>query len=385
MLGSAIPRRWAFSIALVGLVTLFAVSYSAVWSDTASADSQGPGGGTGNSVFLEDSQILESAETLPQGLVLQPNQQVQLTLEPINLEGDVDNTMPGLNYQWSIIGGSGISIVAGSNAQTAIIQASSAGSGTVEGRITQVQESQDWIVIREATISVSNPGPTPTPSAPPTDPGTPPSSINNAQGVVRPSASILVSSNGVESGSSAEGQALRTVPAVLVRPGSVNNFFGISVESIDPSTLPAMPSNFERGSSAASITFYDVSGNPQTNFRLLRSAQICLPTNSSDRANGASNVRVMRYNSSVGQWVPLTTTLNIITGQACANSSNFSDFAIGVQQLPPTPGDPSDGGLPATGGWSPSSGMLLFAGLLGLALVGGGAVSMRRARSTRPE
>ncbi len=37
MLGSAIPKRWVVSLALVGLVSLFMASYAAVWANPASA------------------------------------------------------------------------------------------------------------------------------------------------------------------------------------------------------------------------------------------------------------------------------------------------------------------------------------------------------------
>ena len=37
MLGSGVPKRWIVSLALVGLVSLFMASYSAVWTGPASA------------------------------------------------------------------------------------------------------------------------------------------------------------------------------------------------------------------------------------------------------------------------------------------------------------------------------------------------------------
>ncbi len=355
-----------------------------MWSSTANADSQGPGSGTGNSVVLDAEDTLESADPLPKGIVLSPGQQTSITMNLINLNGDPASGLPNTTFQWNIISGSGVSIVAGGSSATVVVQGTGSGTATLEARATQIQETQDWIVIREAPISVVQPGPTATPPPAPTNPGTPPASIPNSQGVVTPEGASLVSSDGVETGSSPEGQALADRPAVLVRPGSVNDFFGISVESIDLDSLAPMPSRFMRGSSAASITFYDSNGVEQTNFRLLRSARVCLPTASSDLVNGISNVKILRFSDAVNQWVELTTNYNVITQQACANASNFSNFAIGVQELPPTPG--ADGGLPATGGWSPTTGMLLLAGLLGLVLIGGGAVSMRRARNAaRPE
>ena len=65
MLGSAIPRRWIFSLALVGLVSIFAASYAAVWSSPANADSQGTGTGTGNGTALNPNQVLDDVDILP--------------------------------------------------------------------------------------------------------------------------------------------------------------------------------------------------------------------------------------------------------------------------------------------------------------------------------
>ncbi len=380
MLGSAIPRRWIFSIALVGLVTIFAVSYSAVWSSTANADSQGPGLGTGNSVAKTPEQILETADTLPTGLTLQTGQQIQVTIVLKDSTGAVNDSLPDLTFLWTSTGG--VTIASGSASPTVVLTAN--GTGTVNAQVTQVQESRDWVVKRDMSITVAAAPATATPVPAPVNPGTPPSSIPNAQGVVQPAGSILVSSTGVETGGSAEASALRDRPAVFIPTGSVSDFFGVQVDAVDQSSLPPLPSGFLPGSSAADITFVDSSGTAQTNFRLLRSARICLPTSASDLSNGFSNVRVLRLGPN-DQWIPLTSTFNNLTQQVCANSSNFSNFAVGVQQIPAT-ASPDGSGLPATGGWSPTTSLLVLIGLIGVALVGGGTITMLRARNaSRPE
>jgi hypothetical protein len=384
MLGSAIPRRWIISLALVGLVTVFAVSYAAVWSSPASADSQGPGNGNGNGTPLAADETLNSAETLPIGLTMEPGQQVAVSVELLDLNGDVNNDLPGVTFSWSDTGGSGSVILGATDQRTAIIQANSAGSTTFEVYVYQNQESGDWRVYREIVVTVSNAAATATAAPMPTNPGTPPASIPNAGGVVTPEGALLLSPDGVESGSSPESSALNSKPVVDIQVGSVNNFFGASVASVDPSSLPAMPSMYKIGSKAASISFYDVNGVSQDPFTLLRAAKVCLPTSSSDRANGITNVKLLRYNAAVGQWVALSSTYNAITNQVCGSTSHFSNFAVGVQQLPATP--VSGNNLPATGGWSPTSGMLSLIGVLGFLLVGGGFVTMRRAKqAARPE
>ena len=384
MLGSAIPRRWITSLALVGLVTVFAVSYAAVWSSPASADSEGTGTGTGNGTPLAANETLNSAQTLATGLTMYPGQQVAVSVELLDLDGAVNNDLPGVLFQWTVTAGNGSVILGASNQRTVTIQANAAGSTTFQVVASQTQTNQVWDVLRQMVVSVSNPAPTATPAPLPTNPGTPPSSIPNADGVVTPEGSLLLSPDGVESGSSPESSALKSKPVVHIPVGSVSNFFGASVASVDASSLPAMPSQYLMGSSAASITFYDANGVAQDPFTLLRAARVCLPTASSDRVNGISNVKILRYNSAVNQWVALTSSYNAITNQVCGNTSHFSNFAVGVQQLPATP--VSGGNLPATGGWSPTNGLLSLIGVLGFLLVGGGFVTMRRAKqAARPE
>lgn len=382
MLGSAIPRRWVFSLALVGLVTIFAVSYSAVWSSPANADSQGPGLGSGDSTVRTTGQLLDTADPLPTGLSLTPGQQVHVTVNLIDQNGDLNEGLTDLTFIWMTTGG--VSVVSGGASPTAVLQANSGGTASVW--VTQVQEARDWVVKRDMTITVSASAPTSTPVTPPTNPGTPPASIPNSQGVVQPISSILVSSTGVESGSNPEASALNDRPVVLVRSGSVTDFFGLQVDILDPDSLPPLPQNFSRGSSAANITFVNMAGTAQSNFRLLRSAQVCLPTEASDLANGFSNVALLRYNNAISQWVALNSTFNNLTRQVCANSSNFSNFSVGVQQIPATAAPSGGPGLPATGGWSPTEGLLVLVGLLGIALVGGGTITMLRAKNaSRPD
>lgn len=386
MLGSAIPRRWFLSLALVGLVSIFAASYAAVWSNPAyAADSEGTGPG-GNSVVLTPEEVLDQIDTLPTNLTLQAGQQLSVTLNTIDGNGNPNAFEPAstfnITYAWTL-SGSGVTFFGATNQRTVVVQANSPGVAVVRADVDQIRQTTDSFFVRELTITVVAPGIPPTTPPAPTNPGTPPSTIPNSKGVVTPEGSILVSTSGVETGNNPESQALGSRPVVFVQSGSVDNFFGVNISNVDPSGLREMPARFMPGSSATDITFVNAAGAAQSNFRLMRSARVCLPTSSSDRANGISNLRVLRDNAAIGQWVELTSTYNTITQQVCANSSNFSTFAVGVLQLAATPSP--DGNLPATGGWSPSAGLLLFAGLFGFVMVGGGVVSMRRARSVRPD
>ncbi len=384
MLGSAIPRRWIFSIALVGLVSIFAVSYSAVWSSPAFADSEGAGTGTGNGNPLDPDQILDTASTLPTGLVMNPGSQTQVSVDLIDANGDVSDSLPAVTFSWSAGSNSNVTIVGSTATATAIFQANAVGSTTFTLTITQIQQNRDWIVQRQITINVQGAVATSTPAPLPGNPGPVPGSIPNARAVIQPAAASLVSTSGVESGGSAQNRSFSDRPVVYVRNGSITDFYGLNIDSVDPAGLAPMPSRYVRGSSAVDIHFVNQAGVKQNNFRINRAAEICLPTTASDRANGGVNVKLLRFSSTSNGWVELNSTYNNITRQVCGNSSNFSTFAIGVLQVQPTPG-PGGPVIPATGGWSPTSGLLLFAGLLGFVLVGGGAVTMRRVRNARSE
>ncbi|MDA0233102.1 MAG: hypothetical protein O3C69_06420, partial [Chloroflexi bacterium] len=350
--------------------------------------SEGVGSGTGlGGSAIAPENILDAIGPLATGVTMQPGQQLTVTLDTFDMTGAPNAFNPAssyhITYAWTVLSGSGVTLLSPVNQRTVIVQANAAGTATIRAFVDQNQQSRNFEFSREMTITVVNPGTPPTASAPPTNPGAPPATIPNSQGVVSPEGTLLVSTTGVESGTNPESQALGNRPAIFISSGSVNNFFGANVRTVDLTTQRALPARFKLGSSAADISFVNAAGVTQNNFRLLRSARICLPTSASDRANGISNIRILRDNGVVGQWVELTSTYNTITRQVCANSSNFSVFAVGVLQLPPTPGP--DGKLPATGGWSPGAGLLLFSGLVGFAMVGGGAVSLRRARKARSD
>lgn len=370
MLGTAIPRRWIFSVALVGLVTIFAVAYSAVWSPVASAhpdDTEGSAG-TGNSTLAEktDEQTLTSASTLPEGLTLTPGEQIHVSVDLIDGTDSINNELDSsVTYSWSTVV-SGINVVAGASARTAILEANS--SGKVKVEITQVRKNETWKVTRFIEITVvAAPVPEPSDPLPTNPPGPVPSDIPNADGVAAPESSLNLSQNG---------------SSFQMPVGSLNVFAGVRLDSVSVSSLPSPPSGFELGSAAVDVVFVDTGGNDLSNFSLLRAGTVCLDTAPGDLVNGFDRVKLLKYNSGP-QPVVLSSTYNILTGQVCASSTTYSVFAIGVQQAV-TP--PDGGGLPATGGWSPTNSILILAGLLGVALIGGGAFTLRRAKITsRPD
>ena len=381
MLGSAIPRRWTLSLALVGLVSILVATYSAMGANPAfAADSQGTGPGSGTATTLPVADTLSNAR-VPQGISMLPGDQRVVSVDLIDGNGAVNNNLPDVTYSWGIASGSGITVVGSNTGRSVIVSANSAGSAVFEVKVEQGATTlvNSNFFIRQTTLTVNPVPPTAIPTVAPTNPGPVPSSIPNSQGVLAPEGTLLVNPSGVQTGTNAENSNLNQSPVIFIEKGSVTNFFGVTVAAVDPDDLPApLPSGVRPGSSAADIKFVDQSGAAQSTFRLIRSAQVCMPVTADDLAAGFQNASLYRYNAVAGQWVKLTTTYNALTMQLCARSSNFSVFAVGVSQVIPTatPG----GAPPVTGGWSPTGGLLIFAALVGFVLLGGGAFTMRRAR-----
>lgn len=381
MLGSAIPRRWIISLTLVGLVSIVVAAYSALGAAPVfAADSEGTGPGTGSGTSLPVEDTLNDAQ-VPQGIVMLPGDQRVVSVNLIGDGGGVNNNLPDITYSWGIASGSGVSIVGSNNGRSVIVRGDSTGTAVLEVEVRQGESTLTVydFKIRQTSITVAPVPPTAVPTVAPTNPGPVPASIPNSQGVVAPEGTLLLNPSGVQTGTSPEKGNLNQSPVIFVEKGSVRDFFGLNVSEVDPSTLPALPPGVRFGDSAADITFVNESGVAQTSFRLVRSAQVCMPVSTDDLSAGFQSVSIYRWNSVAEQWVRLNTTYNALTNQVCARSSNFSIFAVGVSQVLPTP-TPGNGELPVTGGWSPTAGLLIFAALVGFVLLGGGAMTMRRAR-----
>jgi hypothetical protein len=301
------------------------------------------------------------------------------------IPNDPANT-PDTTFDWGIVSGSSVSFVGSTTGRSVVIQANSTGSTTIDVLIEQgaVVLNESRFFMREMTVLV-NAAPVPgAPEAEPTNPGPVPPTPSGALGVIQPEGSLLVIPGGVQTGTNPQNNALRSGPVVFFQRGSVTEFVGVNVESLDANSLPDLPTGFLRGSSAAGITILDLNGGPLSNYRLRKAAQVCLPVSAADLAAapfGYLSLVILRFNSATAQWIALTTAYNAITAQACAFTTNFSDFALGLAPGPSAQdGEGGEAGLPATGGWAPNTGMLVLAGLAGFGLIGGGAFNLRRMR-----
>lgn len=369
MRGSAIPRRWLISLALVGLVSLFAATLTTSWTDPSRA-SAATGTGTPTSTPTNTptpttppaNLTLGSVQLGPSNVNINPGVTLQLNYRFLNTNGEVNNDLPGLSPSFSKISGPG-TVVHSSQPRTLEFTSSSTGTAVVRVMATQGSITRHF----DATINIVAPAPTNTPAPTPSNPGPVPTSIPNADNVITPA------------GGGSASHPTDPKVTISVPPGASTDFIGATIS--EPSgDIPPDPTgtSFRVGSRVVNISFVDSSGNPIT--RLDRSVEICLPVSQDDifdAAGGAGGLTIMRYDATAGEWIPLNGTYNPLTGQVCARSSQFSLFAVGLStDFPETGGT----GLPATGDTPLSAGLLSFLGLTGVALVGVGAVAFRRSR-----
>ena len=93
---------------------------------------------------------------------------------------------------------------------------------------------------------------------------------------------------------------------------------------------------------------------------------------------GPEGLNIWHYDSD--QWVKLSTSVYTNPNKACAFTSSFSPFVVGMDVAPPE-ASVAEISLPVTGGYSPNAIILLFAMFAGVAMVGAGLVAVRRARN----
>ena len=117
MLGSAIPKRWVVSLALVGLVSLLMFSDAALSSERASAQD-----GVGVTLTSVTSPTTVS---FPAGTV------VGVTTEVKDENGYANATLANDNYAWAVTGGCGSVTASTTVPQTTFTAGSSACTGTI--------------------------------------------------------------------------------------------------------------------------------------------------------------------------------------------------------------------------------------------------------------
>jgi hypothetical protein len=386
MLGSAIPRRWVVSLALVGLVSLFAASYSAAWANPASATTGTTGttaAATPTPTPVPADTTLASIEALGTGsITLPPNSSVSFSIIAKNSVGtDISSSAPGLTYAWAVTNSCGT--FDNATAAAVILTSANAGcSGTIGLQVKQFGANP-----KTESISL-------TVNAPAVPVVVVPVS-NSAVAAVLPTGvdssivtEIKASDGGSLSVDGGDGKAISlTVPGGSLGDGEAAS---VSIKLISSGAVPSAPpaategassGTFKFGSSVVLITWYDKDGSAQDTKKISKPAQVCMSYTPEDIANadgGIDGLGVWRHNGT--DWINLNSNAFTNPNRICAYTQSFSPFALGLDIAAPGAASAVATGLPATGGYSPSSMTLLLAMFSGFALVGTGVVVARRAR-----
>ena len=386
MLGSAIPRRWVVSLALVGLVSLFAASYSAAWANPASATTGTTGttaAATPTPTPVPADTTLASIEALGTGsITLPPNSSVSFSIIAKNSVGtDISSSAPGLTYAWAVTNSCGT--FDNATAAAVILTSANAGcSGTIGLQVKQFGANP-----KTESISL-------TVNAPAVPVVVVPVS-NSAVAAVLPTGvdssivtEIKASDGGSLSVDGGDGKAISlTVPGGSLGDGEAAS---VSIKLISSGAVPSAPpaategassGTFKFGSSVVLITWYDKDGSAQDTKKISKPAQVCMTYTPEDIANadgGIDGLGVWRHNGT--DWINLNSNAFTNPNRICAYTQSFSPFALGLDIAAPGAASAVATGLPATGGYSPSSMTLLLPMFSGFALVGTGVVAARRAR-----
>lgn len=407
MLGSVISKRWVVSLALVGLVSLFMASFSAGWADPASAST--------TTVSSTPTATPVTGQTLTSlvgltgagGPVTVPHGSTTIfSVEAQNESGGT--TLAGtITYLWSISGCGSIS----SPANTSSITYTAAAGCTATLMVHAQQNGAGQVDAPNTTITVGSIPPTATPVATVVSVEEKAEEIRLLDigelvrilliaglelsdaidvaeeaiftvGGSQPVTYVAPPANPAVKGTTIKFKSFATGQVIIIRLGATSASFS----SANSSYLGASSSDsgFDaiQGSSAVDISIFDVDGNKLENFRLDKPAEVCLPYTDEDLATaygGIDGMAVYHYNGV--DWVKTNSSVDLNNKLVCGFSSTFSPFALGLAEAPPAP--PGEAGLPVTGDYSPSFASLMMALMAGVALVGGGVFTLRRARRVR--
>ena len=378
MLGSLIPKRWLISIALVGLVSLFMASYSAVWTGPATAS-----GSTVAGFILTDLQA-------PSSISLQTGQAIVLSVSPIDDDGNIDLDMQFIVYTWNA--GTCGSLSSTTSRTPTFTAPSNACTGTITVHAKQGSGPNIPSGGLSISVNVVAPPPPPEPDPDPVDPVVIPVIV--PEGLTAGDVEVILPSTGgtftlppADDDSDAAPVSV-DIPSGAIASGEVA---AVNVVVVAPVDVPPPPPAATEGSSSDTFTFgstiieirwYDSTGSALDTFKVNRPAEICVPFTKADvdaASGGPDGLALWRHNGT--EWVQLNSTVNISAGTVCARTFDFSFFALGLAVAAP---DADEAALPVTGDYSPGMGSLILAMLAGIALVATGVFTARRARRVRP-
>ena len=322
-------------------------------------------------------------------LSLQPGQVVGLSVLPVDEDGNVDRNMPNITYTWSA-GSCGT--LSSSSIKSPVFTASSGScSGQIGVHAVQGNSSQVPATDQVISVSVTAPPVPAEPTAVPVDPTSIPVIV--PAGLTADDVSVILPSTGgafsIPQAAGDTGAAIAiSIPGGALDSGTAS---AVNIVVVSTADVPAPPeaategmssNTFRFGSTIIDIQWFDEDGSALSTFNLNRPAQICVPfiqSDIDDADGGPDGMAIWRYNGTA--WVELNSTVNISNGTVCANTSNFSSFALGLGVAAPTGEVPV--ALPVTGDYAPGVSSLILAMLAGFALIGTGVFTAHRARRAR--
>jgi len=410
MLGSVISKRWVVSLALVGLVSVFMASYSAVWADPASATT---------TVASEDAldHLIIAGNTGKTVTATANGQDFSIRVAAQTASGGTPTGT--ITYLWSYSSGSGCgslsdettdfaTFTAGSATCTAVISvhAQQNGSGQKDGPDTTFKLTAPAPLVAPPPIAILPPlseavveGALSELSAAlggtgeaPVDVGYVSQSIggsipisSSSSSPVAPKGTVKFPPNAI----SIPGIAVSSSP--LSGVGVLPDFSDLSsaLKALDDapvvtSAFAAATGGTTPGSFGTDISIFDIDGNKLENFRLEKPAEICLPYTAEDLDSAYRGIDGMAvWHLGESGWVRTNSSVDLNNQVVCGYSSTFSPFVIGLDVAPPETGDET--GLPATGDYAPGYGNLMLVLMAGIALVATGGFAIRRSRRVRED
>lgn len=305
-----------------------------------------------------------------------------LNLSALALGADTDKTeVTGQTVNWTV--GSGGSVSPASGASTTYT-ADSSGDTTVTATITQSSTN----ITKSVNIVINNFAPTPDPTAvpvsdPPVEdiPATP--DVSDAPAGTADAAVLVPSSGSTTLSVTAASGATASVgfPANAVAGGTAAAV-RTDIGETSGSTAALPGGTVAVGSEVLTVSLTDNDGAAITT-QLQSSAEITITVPLDTVTGAGADVQGLTIykasDAATGPWTKLGTTNTIVGSdvKASANVQNFSSFRLGFE----TRDIPASGGvLPSAGDSAPTATQALLLTGLGLALILGGGVYIRRQR-----
>ncbi len=400
--GSTISAAISGRTTTTATVTGLTASTAYVCSVFSSSNSTLPSSGVAAASVTTSSSLtvqLGSVVISPASATIQVGGAAVFTATSLGADSS-KTAITGLTVNWSISGDGSLD---GSTGTTVVYSATSAGSATITASVTQsstsITKSVNAIVTNFTPPAASSPS-TGSDPADPADIPTAPDLGGETQastGVIKPSAGATLTvpapaaddsdfqyatgaTVDIPVNAAPSGTALAVVAELVPTSGGTS----VAPTTVNQGDFVALPSGVNPvNAEPLTVQFVDVDGNEVTGVTLNESATISLTVTIADlfAANqDPQSVAVFKASDpTVGPWNELATTFTFVDGgyKFKAQTRNFSTFKLGskVRDIPGT-----GAVLPSAGDVAPTNTQAILVTTLGLLLVLGGGLYVRRQR-----